>query len=489
MEAYLYLEAHIKAIEPVTDFTYKWCTSMGMQPDEAARFSLAVDELLTDMILFAYPDTDGYMELWFRYSLPQLEIIIQESGEPFAPDNYQYSRKKALDSGDFEGAGLELVRNLTDHFLFLNRGRDGKEFRLAKQLTEQSYSNLQKEETAGPDAPKQKETEYTLDSVTKEDAEDIAKLIYRSYDYSYSKEDLYFPKQNELAIEHGKKFGTIVRTGSGRPAGYFAVIKAPDSLVGEVGEAVVSPPHRKQGLMKRMMGRLIEMSRERGLQGLYGLALTVHTISQKVNHSFGFGSTALLVAVTRGSGHQDSTAGNTQPKSILVDFLPLVDQWNRTIVLPDRYRGILRQIYRQFEETCTLEEPATPGPQGQSETEMNLEFTYKNKTATVVVSSIGNQFITAAESMMRSLAEVDLHAIYFDIPLQDSPNSEAVEWLRRNRFIFAGLMPMNHREQDYLRMQKLLVPINFDLIEVYSDTARNIKTFIKDEYNAVYQEQ
>ncbi|MDZ7694037.1 MAG: hypothetical protein U5K69_23440 [Balneolaceae bacterium] len=34
-----------------------------MKPDGAARFTLAVDELLTDMILFAYPDRDGKMEL------------------------------------------------------------------------------------------------------------------------------------------------------------------------------------------------------------------------------------------------------------------------------------------------------------------------------------------------------------------------------------------------------------------------------------------
>lgn len=485
MEAYLYLEAHIKAIEPATDFTYKWCESMGMQKDEAARFTLAVDELLTDMILFAYPDTDGYIELWYRYSLPQLEIIIQESGEPFDPDKYWYSRDKALEENNFEGAGLELVRQLTDHFLYLNRGRDGKEFRLSKQLSEKSYSDIQRYNEDTPESTEVEDFTYELSPVTKEDAEDIAKLIYRSYDYSYSKEDLYFPKQNELAIEYGKKFGIIVRTQRGYPVGYFTVIKAQDSLIGEVGEAVVSPPHRKKGLMNHMMKGLIDMSKKRGIMGLYGLALTVHTISQKVNKTFGFGSTALLVAVTRGSKHADFITDDGQPKSILVDFLPLKRSWNPTVYLPEHYRLILQKLYDQFGVSLDIKDSSlyTVGEAGK--TEMNLKFTYKNKTAQVVVTNIGDHFITSAESMMRSLQEVDLHAVYFDIPLQNTPNNEAVEWLRTNGFIFAGLMPMNHYEKDFLRLQKILVPVNFDRINVYSEIAKNLKNFISDEYHGI----
>ncbi|MDR8389647.1 GNAT family N-acetyltransferase [Aliifodinibius sp. S!AR15-10] len=488
MEAYLYLEAHIKAIEPVTDFTYRWCTAMGMHRDEAAQFTLAVDELLTDMILFAYPEDVGYVEIWYRYSLPQLEIIIQESGEPFDPENYRYSPDKVLAEGDFTGAGLELVRKLTDHFLFLNRGRDGKEFRLAKQLSEKDYSDIQQYIDGIPSEAEEENFSYTLMPVTKEDAEDIAKLIYRSYDYSYSKEDLYFPKQNEMAIEHGKKFGTIVRTTQGRPVGYFTVIKASDSLIGEVGEAVVSPPHRKRGLMKRMMNELINMSKKRGIMGLYGLALTVHTISQKVNQAFGFHSTALLVAITRGSKHKEFITDNSQPKSILVDFLPLNKNWNPSVFLPDRYHSFLQKQYRQFQVPLDIREASDYWPGNPGKTEMQLSFTYKNKTAKIVVSNIGDRFISSAESMMRSLEEVDLHAICIDIPLENSPNNEAVEWLHRNRFIFGGLMPMIHKEKDYLRLQKILVPINFDLIQVHSETAEELKNFISEEYHALPQE-
>lgn len=487
MEAYLYLEAHIKAIESATDFTYKWCTGMGMTADEAARFTLAVDELLTNMILFAYPETDGYIELWYKYSVPQLEIIIQESGEPFDPDQYHYSPEKAMAEDDFEGAGLELVRSLTDHFLFLNRGKQGKEFRLVKQLAEKNLAAYEKDEE--PEADEHVETKnYELQTVTTRDAEDIAKLIYRSYQYAYSKEGLYFPKQNELAIEHGKKFGVIIRTGTGRPVGYFSVNKDPGSLVGEVGEAVVSPAHRQKGLMTRMLEELIGLSKRRGLMGLYGLALTVHTISQRVNQTFGFKSTALLVGVTLGSRYKEVTDNPDQPASLVVDFLPFTEKARAGLHFPDRYRDILLEIYRELNFDVSSPTANKNSSDGRK-TEMELQFTYRNKTANIVVSAIGSQFITNAKSMLRSLDELKLNGIYIDIPLQDRPTHEAVEWLHRNGFIFAGLMPLKYREKDYLRMQKVLTSINPDPIVTYSEMAKKLKKIIFDEYYELQQEE
>ncbi len=488
MEAYLYLEAHIKAIESATDFTYSWCKNMGMESNEAARFTLAVDELLTDMILFAYPETDGYIEIWYRYSVPQLEIIIQESGEPFDPDRYHYSKEKALKDGNFEGAGLELVRSLTDHFLFLNRGKQGKEFRLAKQLQKRSLTDYQIENENKPEEIEE-EYNYELSAATKEDAEDIAKLIYRSYNYSYSKEGLYFPKQNELALEHGKKFGVIVRTEKGRPVGYFSVIKDPHSLVGEVAEAMVSPAHRQKGLMTRMLNELISVSKKRGLMGLYGLALTVHNISQKVNQIFGFGSTALLVAVTKGGKYKNLTENSSQPVAIVVDFLPLSKKWSPTVFLPAKYRSVLEQIYHQFDVVPALKNGSNRADNEKKKSELDLKFTYRNKTATIIVRNLGSMFISSVKSMLRSLNEVELNAIYIDIPLEDRENDQAVEWLRKNGFIFAGLIPMKYEEKDFLRMQKILVPVNFEPIKTFSELATKLKEFIKTEYYGLQEDR
>lgn len=489
MEAYLTLDGHIKAIESVTDFTYKWCLNTGMDEDEASRFALAVDELLTDMILFAYRDSIGKIEISFKYSIPQVEIVIRESGEPFDPDRYHYSRKEALMHGNFKGAGLELVRRLTDHFLFLNRGKQGKEFRLAKQLSEQNISAFSWKDEAVADKQEEIEHTYRLTSVQSEDAEDIAKLIYRSYDYSYSKEGLYYPRLNKLAIEQGHKFGTIVRTQKDRPVGYFTVIKLPDTKLGEVGEAVVSPPHRRKGIMTKMLNELIKMSMERGLLGLYGMALTVHAISQKVNQYFGFKSTALIIAEAASSRYKGFVEHYPQPVSLVADFLPLTGNWSPSVYLPSMYRSMLTDLYRQFGVEPTLKNNSRNNYSKKGETDMDLKFTYRNNIAQINVKNLGNSFITSMQSMLRSLNEVNLNAVFIDIPLDKPGTDRAVEWLHKKGFIFSGLLPFMHNETDCLRMQKIMVPIDFDLINTFSDTATELKEFIFKEYHEIQKDQ
>lgn len=485
MEAYVYMEAHINAVEPVTDFTNKWCLNIGMNEVEAARFALALDELLTNMILFAYPDKRGYVDIWYRYELPQLEIIIEESGEPFDPALHPYSREKALLSNDFTGAGLEIVRYCTDHFLFLNRGKEGKEFRLAKSL--QARSLFDYSESLIQDDVREDLKDYRLLPATKQDAEDIAKLIYRSYNYSYSKEDLYFPKQNELAYETRKKFGTIVRTKSGLAVGYFAVIRMPDSAVGEVGEAVVSPLHRRKGLMKKMMNRLVEMSKHEGLMGLYGMAITVHNISQKVNRAFGFHSTALMLAMARGVKYQKLEEHYPQPVSLIADFLPLYREREPEVYLPPRYEDLILKIYAQLGTLpCLMNSSQT---EDDERTDAELKINYQNNIAMIVIRTLGYDSIRAINSILLSLKEIRLNAVYIDLPLQQRPTKGFTDWLHEVGFIFSGLLPLYHDDRDYLRVQQIRCPIDFSIIHTLTAMAGEIKECIRKEYNELEKNQ
>jgi anti-sigma regulatory factor (Ser/Thr protein kinase)/RimJ/RimL family protein N-acetyltransferase len=483
MEAHLYLEARLGMIGSATDFAYKWCVNMGLDSENAARMALAVDEILTAIILHAYKKKSGYVEIWFQYSLSEIEIIIQETGEPFDPERHVYSAEKAVNEGDFEGTAIAVAKKMTDHFLFLNRGKDGKEFRLVKQLsTYHIKDQLQKvtdeeEELADPDE------QYRLAPVTSEDAEDIAKLIYRSYDYSYSKEDLYFPKRIEMALRLEYKFGVIARTSYGSPAGYFAVVRNTDSLIGEIGEAVVSPGHRKRGLMTRMLKKLIDMSRQRGLLGLYGMALTVHLISQKVNEKFDFRSTALIMAASPKTFYKGLDEKYPQAVSVLLEFYPLSKRWVNPVYLPKAYESIMYQIYGQFEiHPDFMELPETIQKEAGT-TDLNLNINYETNVVLIIVRRFGKTFEQSTQRMLKSIEEVNPRAVYIDLPMDHSWIDQAVNWLQQQGFIFAGLMPFFHKEKDHLRMQKIDTKLDFSHIQTHSDIAGRLKKVIQKEYH------
>jgi len=474
-------------IGSASDFTYKWCMNMGLNSKESARMALAVDEVLTDIILHAYKKKEGYMQLWYHYLISEIEIVIQEKGEPFDPDKHKYSEQDALENGIFEGAGQKIIRNITDQFLFLNRGADGKEFRIVKQLSSHHISDIIRKgefQEAGSD---ESDRNYLITPATTEDAEDIAQLIYRTYDYSYYKDDLYYPKRVELALRNEYKFGVIVRTGSGRPAGYFAVIKNTDSIIGEVGEAVVSPQHRMRGLMKKMMTRLIDISRDKGLQGLYGSAVAVHKISQKVNQKFGFKSTAIILGDLPAQVFRHMEEDFRSPLSEVLEFLPLTDKWEGPVYLPLRYEEMLKEIYAQFERHPVLLQVNNEVVNRMADTDLHLKINYDSDTAVIIAKEIGSKFESSILRVLKSIDYLNLNVVYIDIPMNNPEAERCVNWLSDNDFLFAGLMPMFHKEIDHLRMQKVNCSLDFSNIRVLSDVAIRLKNFIKDEYYAIQE--
>lgn len=479
MDVEMRLPNDLGVIGAVIDFTYKWGLNAGLEGSHARRLALAMDELISDIIQFAFWDEESHFDLTFRRDLSTVEVIVQEEGQPFDPSRYRYDRDRAVNEGDFEGAGLKLIRHLVDEFTFLNKGKEGKEFRLAMGISAEHIAERFPGTPAETPSVPTEDTEYNLSLVTTEDAEDVSKLIYRTYGYTYVKDSLYFPDKVERALDRDEKFGVIIRTDCDEAVGYFAVLHTTDSNIGEVGEAVVSVNHRRRGLMKRMLDALIQEAKKRNLHGVFGEAVTVHTFSQRANAYFDFKSTALVLGtfeVERFKGLIDSYP---QPLSVIIDFLPLVDPEPRTTYLPAEYDDLLRDIYDElgFDLTTPPPSPVELPP----ESDLDLHINYKHKYALIVVREYGRDLDDQILQMVTDLDTEDLKALYIDLPLDDPTTPRATEVLRGLGFIFSGLMPFFHQERDYLRLQRPMVELDMDYIEVYSDMSKRLKKKVSEE--------
>ena len=492
MDAQLHISTDEEIISPVCDFTYSWCLNGGLPREEAVRFTIAVSELITDIILFAYPrHSRATFDISFKRTLTNLELVVSEAGEPFDPDRHRYNEKRAREEGDFEGAGFRLIRRFCDDFLFINKGKEGKEFRLTKNLEvedidillEQAPSRQEAElELADEPAEEVPQEEFSVGRIRVDDAEDIAKLIYRTYGYSYPKEDLYYPKKIEKVVLGKEKLGAIARRGDGEAVGYFAVLRKDDSNIAEVGEAVVSPEYRRRGLMGRMMRHLIEIARNQNLSGLYGKAVTIHPVSQKVNHRYGFKSTALMLADTNTVFIKGFEEDYKEPISAMIDFLHLKRPAEKTFYVPDPYRKIMADTLDNLELLFSYRKPNQYKLARKSD--VAIAINYIDMTALIVVKKYGSDFRQVLSGMLESLQNQEkLNAIYMDLPLENVATPGEYEKVKDKGFIYCGLVPLFHDDADYLRLQKISAQLNFDRIEAYSDFGMKIKRFVQDEYH------
>lgn len=486
MDIQLHIPTDEQIITPICDFTYSWCLNCGLASQEATKFTIAVSELITDIILFAYPESNaGFFDLTFRQTLSDIECIASEVGEPFDPDKHRYDSQQAIQNHNFEGAGLRIIRRFTDDFLFINKGKEGKEFRLQKKINIHDIDELI--ELSRSRKPKEPEQDlapisYHIRQITPSDAEDIAKLIYRTYEYSYSKEDLYFPKKIEKTLSGKEKLGVITRSDDEKALGYFAILQKEDSNIAEVGEAVVSPEYRKQGIMSGMMEHLIEVAKKQRFETLFGKAVTIHPVSQRVNQKFGFISTGLMLLETKNVVFKGFDEEYPQPVSVVLDVLPLQDHDPKNVYLPEKYRDLLIKTYDLLNIAITDKDPEDFEMAKRSDAD--IEINYSDSTSLIIINKYGPDFRSVLQGILDSLVEQeDPNAIYLDLPLENEATPAQFKKLEGLGFIYCGLAPYFHRDNDYLRLQKVCANLNFDLVNVHSDFANEIKSFIADEYS------
>ena len=479
MDVRLNLKSTVNVIGSVSDFTYKWSLNAGLSDREAVRLALALDELVTDIVLFAYRDEPGDFNISFRRSLSTVEIVIHEQGEPFNLDRHPYNREAALHDGQFDGAGFELVRHLVDDFSYLNRGRQGKEFRIIKSITSEHIADMVLKDDLTAKANTAPPTDYVISLLEPKDAEAASRLIYRTYGHTYIKDDLYFPKKIEMALEQGDKFGVMAHTTEGEAVGYFAVLYTTNSKIGEVGEAVVASRHRRRGIMTKMLNVLIDESKTRGLLGLFGEAVTVHAISQRVNAKFNMKSTALLLGAFPTAHYKDLVVDYKQDISIIIDFLSLVQETEKVCYLPAMYAGLLTDIYASLGITVHNRNTDTVDLLTQSVTDVKISYIFRH--ALITVERYGEDLIESVHAMADGLQNEDIHVLYIDLPLDDPATPQFVPKLRGAGFVFSGLMPLFHHERDYLRLQLLFTQIDLDQIVLYSDMAQTIRKQIEEE--------
>ncbi|PWN06417.1 GNAT family N-acetyltransferase [Rhodohalobacter mucosus] len=481
-DATLNLTSDVNVIGSAVDFTYKWCVNAGLAEDDAVRVTQALDEIVTDIVLFAYPEQKepGHFEVHFRSDSSSVQITVHEYGEPFDPDRHHYDSNKAIEEGEFEGAGFELVKYLTDEFTFENRGAEGKIFHLIKYIITDREPDLLPEESPDTEKTELDHEEFIVAPIDAHDAEDIAKLVYRSYGYSYPNEDLYFPKRIAMAVIRKKKIGVIARTNEDRPAGYFAILETSDSDVGEVGEAVVAPAFRRKGLFKKMMEMLIESAKESKLQGIFGKAIGIHDISQKVNQQYGFKTTGILLADFPAVHLYELLDPYPQPVSEIVDFLILKKDHNQKIYLPNQYRDLLSDIYAQFDVKPDFKEPESD-PARAPFSDIDMKVDYNQKNSLLILRSAGRNVLNTIEQKFAYLKTRKINIIYIDLPLEDPVTPTLVEPLRKMGFVFSGLMPHFHKGKDHLRMQHVLCKLDLSLIVTYSEMSERVLSQVKKE--------
>jgi len=130
----LSVKASLDKLQEVRSFINRVGESLGVNESALGDLLLAVDEAVTNVVIYGYAETDGIVELDMKADGDAVVIRIRDQAASFDQSKIKAPQLDTdLKDRPFGGMGIFLIRKMTDEAEFLPLPGGGNEIRLVKR--------------------------------------------------------------------------------------------------------------------------------------------------------------------------------------------------------------------------------------------------------------------------------------------------------------------------------------------------------------------
>ena len=481
----------ISYLSAIQAFARETAQAAGFDKNDVEKILLALEEAATNVIEHAYEEGEqAFFEVIFEPLTTGLKIIVKDKGLPFHPDEIaEYTTPTDVDDVAI-GLGSFLMKNAVDELVFHNLGREGKELHLIKRHPYKSIvdyhdpSQLERfpEQTIKGGAPVE-EKALQVRLMKPSEAFDVSKLFYRAYGYSYGIDSIYYPDRFSQLIIDGSIISAVTVTQENRVVGHAALVKDnPGANIAEAAMAAVQPDFRGYGCQNRMLALLVEEARKRGLVGIFSKAVTNHIYAQKAGQKVGFKRVALVVGlIPADRSFKGIHTELSQRESVAYGFLPIANPRGITLYPPDHHREFVEMIFRTVGlERNFARPPETPSSVQDVAPLIKTTLVSSYNRATIEIHRYGTDTLSETKAILKELRFKKIDEITLYLNLRYPETALLCGEFEKLGFFIAGVLPFSH-VGDALILQYLNnVPIDYDKIQVASETLEAIRAYVRD---------
>ena len=278
----------------------------------------------------------------------------------------------------------------------------------------------------------------------------ILDCFRRVYGDSYANEIFYDLGRLSTALETGNLCSVGALADDGRIMGHMAMTVFPGARHAELGNTVVDPSARGEGLAWRIGDALTAWTKEKGFEGYLHYPTTDHHIMQQQSVKRGFETGLMLGYIPAETDGQVSDSSSPLRGAATIVFEPLLSLTHtETSVLPERFA----QLIRETAQTCGVSRHWVAAAQASNlepSSRTSVSEFAKRDLARLNVERVGQDFeaiVKAFNLLTHACKQVDLRLI-------DESIQYGTELACELGFIFCGWMP-GYRESDVLRLQSV----------------------------------
>lgn len=456
-----------------------------MADKQRYAIKLAIEELMLMLLRYSFDDGAEEGELEFGFTLDATVLRMQVICRALPFDLSMVPEYDPDNMADDASLSVLLLKQMVDRYRLMNNGKEGYQIELEwlcpqrniaelEQATADNTAVVATPELANP--PPATEIRPLIEA----DTLALARLVYRSYGYSYVSEYLYYPERIAARLRDGTLQSWVAVADDGQLAGHAALMRSTrDAQAVEWGIAVVDPRWRGSGLMKRVCAEAIRNAADSAATVLFAHAVSNHPYTQKACIDLAMVPTALLLGFAPASlkfRHINNTLSQRESTFISMRLLkPLPDM---QVYLPPKYATALRWLAQGAD--IPLRE--TTAPVADSEiapvTSFDSMIEPAVNVAIVNIHSLGADHAAVIASEQRRLCREKVDIIYLNIDLSSTSAPAIAEAAEAAGFFFAGLCPMQPWPYT-LTMQYLNnLSLDYDAIHAVGGQATRLKALI-----------
>jgi GNAT superfamily N-acetyltransferase len=293
---------------------------------------------------------------------------------------------------------------------------------------------------------------FTIRRLKPEDAEEIVACFRRVYGESYANELFYHPVRLAESLADGSTCSVGALDGHSKVLGHMAMTLTERNGTPELGNTVVDPMARGEGLAWQVGAELTRWCRERGFRGFIHYPTTNHHIMQRQAAKRGF-ETGLMLGYIPADTDGKVIGGSGLRQAATIVYEPIAEQ---SIGESVENRAYLASYFadeiRQMAENCRLPRVwRTPEARAAAASSVISVQHFPRRDLSRMTISIAGKDI---HQQIAAFSEQPPACQQLDCDMADAGIEIAISAARQLGFVFCGWLP-GFGQADVLRLQKL----------------------------------
>lgn len=454
---------------------------IGFNADEVRAISLAMEETVSNLILYAYsPGQYDDIEIGCWQTPLGIEIIVKDKGMPLELSNNTDSEDSQPQLDDPRELGMYLIRKAVDEVIYTNRGSEGRETHLIKYITECPLEDIipTSDESESENKIERIKTDLFVRRLKEGEAINISKAIYRIYGYNYFNEHAYYPDRIEKLNKNSNLMSVVAVTKENEFAGTCAVHReSNEDKLGELEQALVLPEYRGNHGMESMLKYILGISLEKKMQGVYAKSETSEVYAQRALRRLDTHDCAILLGFTS-KLVWDKTDKAVTRESMVLSYLPLGEDKPHQIYVPEHHQAMVKAIYNNIGYERQISLPPRGKKPWHDESELDIKYYYNTSAAVIKVARLGKDIIHKLRHAKKEVKLKKFSVIYLYLSLKNPFSTVYFSQIENLDFFFAGIMPYE-KYGDAIILQYLNnIDIDISTLVLYSEFAQKLADYI-----------